>query len=770
MNPPSAETAALASKYTPAFNELLKKAGASLLVSTYQAGRLILLRAGETLNTHFVSMPKPMGIALSGPRLSVGTGHQVWDYFNMPAVAPKVLPAGSHDACFIPRRLHITGDIDIHEMAFDRDNELWILNTRMSALCTLNLEHSVVPRWRPPFISAYDLTDRCHLNGLAIKNGRPAWATALGSTDTPTGWRKDKASGGILMDIRKNRIIAKGLSMPHSPRWYEKKLYVLESGAGRISSVNPQNGVVTPLAEMPGFCRGISFIGPYALIGLSQVRETAVFAGLPLTMRCQERMCGIWIVDLRDGSIPGWLAFESGVQEIFAVQVLPWKFPAILDMGDPLVKTSYSIPDDALKDVAETDPLEAEIGAATLLRREGKLDEAAEAFRDIIEKAPDNSRAMYMLGDTLACLGRYEEAVDVLDRFLEKEPKNADACLTAANCLKNDSKWETAINYYKKALASDNAFAAAHHGMGEILMRLGKYQEGWQEYKWRRELADFACFHSSKTPWKGTALGPKKLLVSAEQCLSDAILLARFLPDAAKLCSRLIVAAPEPLRALLGAVDGVYRAKLPQQLNDKEFNEYASVLDLMDLADISIAFPPETSNVIPYLKVPAGTPEPVMPNKGRLKTGILWSDNRYPQRSCPVEEFKDLTEIKKTDWFSLQPMPSEEENALLEELDVADMGNGISTFAGMAAIINRLDLFITVDSAAAHIAGALGKECWVILTGNDHWCWPAAGDSSPWYPTVRIFRKTSSDGWEAAIGKVKNALSERLGITRENQI
>ena len=149
-------TEELRSQHTTTFPDLLKQARASIVVSTYQAGKLILLRTNDSgLNTHFVSLPKPMGVTFQGGRLSVGSGAQVFDYFNMSNVGAKVEPINTHDGAFLPRRPHVTGDIDIHEMGFSDDNELWIVNTKISCLCTLDINHSIVPRWRPSFIKAF---------------------------------------------------------------------------------------------------------------------------------------------------------------------------------------------------------------------------------------------------------------------------------------------------------------------------------------------------------------------------------------------------------------------------------------------------------------------------------------------------------------------------------------------------------------------------------------------------------------------------------------
>lgn len=348
---------ALRSVYTSTLGEILKQLGISLAVSTYQAGKVILVRfdpESETVNTHFRNFHKPMGIAGDRSRLTIGGVNTVWYYRNMPAVARKLEPAGKHDAAYLPRQIHVTGDIDIHEMAWASNDELWIVNTRFCCLCTLDPDHSFNPRWRPHFVSALAPEDRCHLNGIAMVNGRPKYVTALGETDTPGGWRENKASGGILMDVKSNEVLLRGLSMPHSPRWYDNRLYILESGEGTLAIAYPNHGRWQTVASLPGFTRGIDFHGPLAFIGLSQVRETATFSGIPLVDRLEERTCGVWVVDLRNGQTLGFLRFESGVQEIFAVKVLPdMRFPEMLEFGDDKLKHSYVLPDEALRDVPE---------------------------------------------------------------------------------------------------------------------------------------------------------------------------------------------------------------------------------------------------------------------------------------------------------------------------------------------------------------------------------------------------------------------------------
>ncbi|MEL6911535.1 MAG: TIGR03032 family protein [Cyanobacteria bacterium J06648_1] len=345
------------SVHTNNFPEILRQLGISLVVSTYQAGKLIVLRAdGEHINTHFRMFQKPMGIAANRHKIALGCSSQIWELSNVPAVASRIESPGKHDACYLPRQSHITGDIDIHEMAWGGQNnaDLWFVNTRFSCLCTLNQKYSFVPRWRPNFVTALTPEDRCHLNGLAMVDRQPRYVTALGETDAMGGWRVNKANGGILIDVPSNEIISRGLSMPHSPRWYGDRLWVLESGEGSISFCDRATGKLQAITNLPGFTRGIDFCGSLAFIGLSQVRETAVFSGLPLTERLDERICGVWVVNLETGQTVAFLKFEDAVQEIFAVRVLPnIRFPEIIDWDEELIAASYVLPDEALVDVPE---------------------------------------------------------------------------------------------------------------------------------------------------------------------------------------------------------------------------------------------------------------------------------------------------------------------------------------------------------------------------------------------------------------------------------
>jgi uncharacterized protein (TIGR03032 family) len=300
---------------------------------------------------------RPMGLAVNGPRLALGTRKEVWFLRDAPDIAPRIEPAGRHDACFLPRSAHVTVDVGVHELAWATpglraaspgcrgEQELWFVNTRFSCLCTVHPDYSFVPRWRPPFITALAAEDRCHLNGLAMVEGRPGYVTALGETDTVGGWRDDKPRGGCLMEVSSGDVISRGLSMPHSPRWHDGRLWLLESGTGRLVFVDPASGRRQMVAELPGFARGLALSGPYAFVGLSKVRKTSAMDGVPLSERSGRLKCGVAVVDLRSGRVDALLEFLTAVEEIFDVQLLPGlRFPEVIGFQQETIQHTFVVP------------------------------------------------------------------------------------------------------------------------------------------------------------------------------------------------------------------------------------------------------------------------------------------------------------------------------------------------------------------------------------------------------------------------------------------
>jgi uncharacterized protein (TIGR03032 family) len=285
-----------------------------------------------------------MGLAVDGSRLALGTRKEVWLLRNAPDIAPQIEPAGQHDACFLPRTSHVTGDIGIHEVAWGGE-ELWLVSTRFSCLATLDPEYSFVPRWRPPFISALAAEDRCHLNGLAMVDGQPEYVTSLGTTDIRDGWRADKPRSGCIIDIPSGEFIARGLSMPHSPRWHDGQLWVLESGKGGLVLVDPPSGKRETVVTLPGFTRGLAFAGRLAFVGLSKIRPTSAMDGVPLAEQREQLRCGVAVVDLRAGQTVAMVEFETAIEEIFDVQLLAGTcFPEVVGFQKESLHHTFVIP------------------------------------------------------------------------------------------------------------------------------------------------------------------------------------------------------------------------------------------------------------------------------------------------------------------------------------------------------------------------------------------------------------------------------------------
>ena len=220
--------------------------------------------------------------------------------------------------------------VDAHDVGVNSDGEILFVNTRYNCISMVSDVHSFKPVWKPHFISKIIDEDRCHLNGLAMEDGRARYVTAVSKSDTIDGWRDRRADGGIVIDVELNEIICEGLSMPHSPRVYNGKLWLLNSGTGELGWVergpDGGKGEFRPLCFCPGFARGLSFFGKYAFVGLSKPRYER-FEGLALDGKLKdadsEPWCGVQIIDLNTGSCVQWFRIDGAIAELYDVCVLP---------------------------------------------------------------------------------------------------------------------------------------------------------------------------------------------------------------------------------------------------------------------------------------------------------------------------------------------------------------------------------------------------------------------------------------------------------------
>jgi len=348
QNPQSRDTIEV--QVDEGLNQWLAALKGSLAITTYQAGKLVLLgHDGNGLSVLLRQFDKPMGLAVKGDTLAIGTRHDVQILANARLLAPDYQhdQPDKYDALFTPRLTYHTGDLAVHDLAFDADGELWVVNTRFCCLARLSRDYNFIPKWKPPFVTEVVPEDRCHLNGLAMVDGRPGYVTCLGETDSPGEWRAGKATGGCVVHVESNQVIVRGLAMPHSPRWYKDQLWVLNSGAGELWAIDVKSGRHVVVAALPSYLRGMDFVGPYAVIGMCQIREKHIFGGLPIQQRQGDRLsCGVTVVDLRTGQQVGSMTFTSGCTELFEVRVLPGiRRPMVLNLEREAARQAFSAPE-----------------------------------------------------------------------------------------------------------------------------------------------------------------------------------------------------------------------------------------------------------------------------------------------------------------------------------------------------------------------------------------------------------------------------------------
>lgn len=326
------------------FLDWLAEMRVSLAFSTYQTGKVFLVgrKSDDGLAIFERTFNHCMGLWASADSrtLWLSSKFQVWRFEQAAAsVVPyraaltegedSGIPAWAergYDVAYVPRVGYTTGDIDIHDIAVDSTGRVVFVSTLFGCLATLSERASFQPLWRPPFLSALVPEDRCHLNGLAMRDGRPAFVSAVADCDVADGWRDRRRDGGCIVEVTTGEIVAGGLSMPHSPRWRRDRLWVLNSGTGEFGSIDLAAGRFEPIAFCPGYLRGLSFVGDYAIVTLSKPRHVT-FHGLELDERLQSRkaepQCGLQVIDLRSGAIAHWMRVEGHlVTELYDVIAL----------------------------------------------------------------------------------------------------------------------------------------------------------------------------------------------------------------------------------------------------------------------------------------------------------------------------------------------------------------------------------------------------------------------------------------------------------------
>ncbi len=298
----------------------------SLGFTTYQAGKLFLLglQPNGRLSVFERTFNRCLGLWGDGQTLWMSSLYQLWRFEN---VLERGQSAAGYDRLYIPQVGYTTGDLDIHDVAVEKSGRVVFVNTLFGCLATISDTHSFVPLWKPPFLSKLAAEDRCHLNGLALENGKAKYVTAVSQSDVADGWRDRRHDGGCLIDVQSNEIIASGLSMPHSPRVYRDKLWLLNSGTGFFGHIDRGTGKFEKVAFLPGYLRGVAFHGDFAIVGTSKSRENKSLSGLELDNNLKsadaEARCGVHVIDLNSGDVVHWIRIEGVVSELYDVVCLP---------------------------------------------------------------------------------------------------------------------------------------------------------------------------------------------------------------------------------------------------------------------------------------------------------------------------------------------------------------------------------------------------------------------------------------------------------------
>ncbi len=297
----------------------------SFAFTAMDVGKLFLIgsNGGARVTVQERSFARCQAVGAHGEELLLGSAYLVWRLHN---VLPGPNAHAQFDRLYAPRMAWVTGDLDIHDIARDHDGRVIVASTMFSCIAALGDSHSFHPLWHPPFISRLAPEDRCHLNGFAMRDGRITHVTTFATSDVADGWREHRLTQGSLLDVPDGEVVLGGLCMPHSPRWHNGKLWLLEAGRGRFGYVDMERGVFEPVAFCPGLARGLAFYDNFAIIGLSKPRDEQTFTDLPLERELERRgaqpRCGLMVVDVRTGDTAHWLRIEGVVNEIHGVAAL----------------------------------------------------------------------------------------------------------------------------------------------------------------------------------------------------------------------------------------------------------------------------------------------------------------------------------------------------------------------------------------------------------------------------------------------------------------
>jgi tetratricopeptide (TPR) repeat protein len=393
------------------------------------------------------------------------------------------------------------------------------------------------------------------------------------------------------------------------------------------------------------------------------------------------------------------------------------------------------------------------------LIQQGDMDEAVNCYRLAVRLDPESPEKQFNLGNALLAAGDLDGAEGAFRMAIARRPEYGDAINNLGSVLQAQGRLDEAEAAFRQALVADPNGADIHWNLAVLYLQKGDYAQGWREYEWRWRNPEFAAHvRSFKEPfWDGEALAGKTILLHAEQGFGDSIQFARYAPLVAKRGGKVIVECPGPLTSLLATLDGV-DGVLRRGDALPAVDVQSPLMSLPRIFGTTLDTVPAE---IPYLSVPKGkTADGRLTNASGLKVGFVCSGSRTRRdnrtRSFDPAQMAMLLDVQGVTFFSLQ---TDAPDAALDPA-IVDLGPTLKDFGDTAAAVEALDLVISVDTALAHLAGAMGKPVWALLSFAPGFLWMLEREDTPWYPTARLFRQPEWGDWQTVFYDVKAALRD----------
>jgi spore maturation protein CgeB/Tfp pilus assembly protein PilF len=395
----------------------------------------------------------------------------------------------------------------------------------------------------------------------------------------------------------------------------------------------------------------------------------------------------------------------------------------------------------------------------------GHADLSLEAYRKALSLNPEDPDTLLNFGNALHQLDMFQDALSAYRAVVDRAPGNLKVLNNIAKTFQDMGQLNQALECYNRCLAIDPGYAEARFNRATALLALGQYSSGWQEYEWRfrRRGAHKVYPHRLSTPrWQGDSYTGRRLLVHCEQGMGDVIQFARYLPKVKDLGGTLILEVHAPLLPLLETMECVDEAVAFDVRRPPAINHDIHI-PLLSLPRLFTASVEAIAKTIPYLHSDAvhTIRWRNKMNRDGFKIGLVWATSgTNPKRDCPLEECFSWFKTPGLDFFSLQVGLAESQLAESESTsDITKIGHQIEDFKDTAAVVANLDLIICVDTAVAHLAGAMGKPVWVLLPFTADWRWPNHCSTMRWYPTAKIFRQDQPGNWQHVMDRITRALA-----------